>query len=85
MIIEIEAEINIQIAVAIVIGYGCASEGALRRLSKAKCVLLLAEPAATLILIKHRAIGPNYHEVLTAIVIKISKQGTRGVFQNAQA
>src|SRR5579863_212486 len=80
LVIGVETEINIQPAVAVIIGQGGAGESSLRWLREMKRVSLAPKPSAALIQEQQRAVGAHDDHVLAAVVIEIPKQRARRVF-----
>ena len=85
LVVRVEAEINVEPAVAIVVRNGRAGEGSLRRIRELKRVGLLAKLAAAFIQKQQRAVGAHHDDVLAAIVVEVGEQRAGCVFQNAQA
>src|SRR5579871_5459341 len=71
LVILIEAEIDVEKSVAIVVGCGGAGERTLRRIRELECIRLLAELAASVVDVKHRAAGANNDDILVAFVAEI--------------
>src|SRR5690242_15564266 len=81
LIVDVEAEINVEPAIAVVVGGSRAGEGSLRRRSKLKRVRPLAKFAAALIKKQKRPIGAHHDQVLTAVVIEIGEDGACRILQ----
>src|SRR5262249_54970919 len=73
LVIEIEAEINVEPAVTIVVGDGCAGERALRRIRELKGVWLVDELATTLIHEEQRPGSAHDDQILAAVVVEVSE------------
>ena len=85
LVIDVEAEVDIEPAVAVVIGHRCAGKRSLRRRSELKRIRLLAKLAAAFIQEQHRAVCPHDDQVLPSVVVDIDKKRARGVFDDADA
>ena len=79
-IIKIKTKINIQPAVAIIVGNRCARERPLRRVGKPKRVELLFELAVALVQKQQRAALANDNQVLAAIIVNIRKKRASRIF-----
>jgi len=84
LIVGVQAKVNVEPSVAVVIRGGRAGEGSLGRICKAECIGLLTKLAATLVYEKQWSTRSHYDYVLTPVVAEVSEQSTRRVFQNSQ-
>src|SRR5208283_2782764 len=71
LVIDIQTEVNVEQAIAIIVGGGRTREGPLRRIGKLKRIRLLAEFATALVQEQERAVRPYDHQVLAPVVIKV--------------
>src|SRR6267143_1319327 len=85
LVIDIEAKIDVQPAVAIVICHCGAGEGSRWSAGKSKSVRLLAEPASTFIQKQQRAVGADDDEILASIIVDVNKEGAGGVFEHSHS
>ena len=85
LIIDVKAEINIQPAIAIVVGGRRASESSLRRVGELKRVGLEAKLAAALVQEQQRTGGAHHDQILAAVVVEIGENRAGGVFQKPYA
>ncbi len=85
LIEDVETEIDVEPAVAIVVGYGCAGEGALRRRGEVEGVWLLVKFSVAVVQEEQRAVGADYDEVLAAVIVNVDEEGAGGVFDYAYA
>src|SRR5260370_28232829 len=69
LVISVEAEINVQPAVAIIVGNGRAGKSSLRRSCELEGVRLQTEFSQSLVAEKQRATGPNDDQILRPAVI----------------
>ncbi len=81
----VEAEIDVEPSIAIVVSDGRPSEGSLRRVGKVKCVWPFPEFATALIDKQQGAIRADHDHVLAPVIIEVGEQGAGGVFQNTEA
>src|SRR3984957_4244987 len=79
-IIKIKTKINIQPAVAIIVGNRCARERPLLRVGKSKSVELLFELAVAFVQKEQRAALANDNEVVAAIIVNIRKERASRIF-----
>src|SRR6185437_7175655 len=82
LVIDVETEVDVEPAIAIVIGDGGAGEGALRRGCELKRIRPLAELAASQVGKKERTVGPRHDQILTAVIIEVGENGAGGIFQH---
>ena len=85
LVVGVEAEVNVEPAVAIVVGGGRSGESSLRRVRELERVGLLAKLAAAFVQKQQRAVGAHHDHVLTAIIVEIGEERAGRVFQDAQA
>ena len=85
LVIDVEAKVDIQPAVAVIIGNRGSCKCSLRRRSELKRVRLLAELSAALVQEQHWASRPNHDQILPPVVIDVDNQRARCVFEDADA
>ena len=84
LIVDVQTEVDIEVAIAIVVGDRRSGEGSLRRLREMKCVRLLAKLSLPFVHVKHRAVGADDDQVLVATVAEIRKQRAGSVLEDAE-
>src|ERR1700722_20276608 len=84
-VINVEAEINVQPTVAIIVGDGGSCERSLRRVRELESIRLLPEPAVSFVHEKQGATRAHDNQVLTAIVVEIGKQRARGLVEDTDS
>src|ERR1035437_2671952 len=77
-IVHIKAEVDIETAIAIVVGHRRMGECSLRGTGELEGIALKGEGAVALILEEQGAGATNYEKVLASFVIEVGKQGTCG-------
>src|SRR5580700_5455423 len=85
LVIDIEAKINVEPAVTVVVGDGSAGESSLRRVGEMKRIGLLAKLSAALVEEQKRAVRAHNYNVLASVVVEVGKKSAGGVFEDAQA
>ena len=85
LVVGVQAEINVEPAIAIIVRDGRAGESSLRRIRELECVGLLAKLAAAFIQKQQRAVGAHHNDVLAAVIVEIGEQRARRIFQDPQA
>jgi hypothetical protein len=80
--IGVDAEIQIEKAVPVVIGHGNRGERALQRAFETERVLDLREPPGAIVHEQHRTDAGREHEVLVAVVLDVGEERLRRVVQN---
>ena len=73
LVVGVQAEVNVEPSVAIVVRRGRAGEGSLGRIREPERVGLLAKLAAAFIQEQQRAIGAHHDDVLAAVVVEIGE------------
>ena len=84
-IVAIEAEINVEASVAVVVGDRCVGECSLRRPRELKGVPLDRERAVSLIEKEQRAPATHHQQVLQPLVPKIGEERARSAVQHSDA
>ena len=84
LVVDVAAEVEIQAAVAIVIGRGDAGERALRRRREAERIGQPGEPALAVVQKQQRLVGADQHQVLVAGVAQIDEQRAGRVVQQCR-
>ena len=85
LVIGVKAEINIEPAIAIVIGGRRACESSLWRIRELKGIRLEAKFAPALVEEQERTGGADDNQILTAVVVEVRENGTGGVFEEPDA
>ena len=85
LVIGVQAEVNVEPSIAVVVGNGRAGERSLRRVRELERVRLLPKLAAAFIQKQQRAVGAHHDHVLAAVVVEIGEQRAGRVFQDPQA
>src|SRR5208283_3685554 len=83
LVVDVEAEVDIQPAVAVIIGNRRSRKGALWRGSELKRIRLLAKLAAALVQEQHRAVCPHHDQILTPVIIDVDQERARCVVEDA--
>src|SRR5438874_1779558 len=73
LVIDVETEVNVEPAVAVIVSDCRASESALWRISELKGIALLPELSAALVDKQQRAIGSHDNQILSAVVIYVGE------------
>ena len=84
-VIAVEAEVDVQTAITVVVGECGVGEGSLRGLRKLEGVGFSFEGAVALVEEEERAAAADDDEVLQAVVAKVGEEGAGGVVENADA
>ena len=74
LVIDVEAEIDIQPAVTVIVGDGRSGKGSLRGIGELKRIGLLLKPAAALVQEQEWAAGAHQHHVLATIIFEVGKE-----------
>jgi len=85
LIKAVGAEVDVEQAVAIVVGHGCAGEGALRRACELKGVRLQFEGSIAAIGEEQRPAGADDNQVLAARVGEVGEDRTGGAIEHADS
>ena len=84
-VVHVGAEVEIEAAVAVVVGSGGVGECALRLLREAKCIALEGEGAVAAILKEQRAGSAQNEKVLQSVVAEVGEESAGGVVEDADA
>ncbi len=82
-IVHIEAEVDIQAAVAVVVGNGGVGEGSLGRAREAEGVAPKRESAIALVDEEQGAGGAHDEQILEAAIVEIGEESARGIVEDA--
>src|ERR1700736_6056981 len=82
LIKRVQAKINIQPAVTVIIRNGGSRERASRRIFKVKCIRLDSKFSSAKIAKQQRAVRTYHDHILAPTVIEIREEGARRIFQN---
>ena len=85
LIVGVEAEVDIEPAVAIVVGGGRAGERSLRRIGELKRVGLEAKFAAALIQEQQRTVGAYDDQILPAVVVEVGENRAGRIFEQSDS
>ena len=82
-VIAVQAKINVETAVAIVVGDGGMGESSLRRSRKFEGVAFQYKLPIALVQKEQRAAGAHDQQILQPLVLEIGKQGAGGAVEHA--
>jgi hypothetical protein len=84
-VIHVRAEVDIETAVAIVVGQRGVRKRSLRRPGKSESIPLKRERTISLVQEEQRAGAADDQEVLKSFILKVREQSARGIVKNADA
>ena len=85
LVVAVQAEIDVEPSVAVVVGQGDSGKGPLRWLGKAERLRLMLKRPVPKVPKEQRAARPYHDQVLVTVVINIGERGAGSVVENAHA